>query len=653
MSSKPSNPSPLPRPDLNFNDIPYNTDPKLFQQYTPSALAAAGKLTTDVPPAHDIQKLTAELDGLKNAATQREQIIKSNMELVQQWLKKHEKLVASAASSSLTGVSGSLEGSLSPTLSASGAYGSSSSLNQKLDKKLKLSQTSATSSTPFGMNSSSKAKIKDEYVAVKEEDFYADAGRSMSPQIIAKKRKRDKDSADIDEGSVLFRKTEDGSVKIAITQNGKMKIKIAASSPPPPPFSSGSSSSISSNPIYPLHQTSIPKPLPRSGTPKIPKSKSAAKKHAEKTKIKKKKGSTTDLISEAETPEPESGGPLEGDYSKAKAPPNQIPVAQFWTFCESQFFRPLVDEDFTFLDDMGDQVTPYITPLLGRNYLEQWAEEENAMLPYSDPSIELPNGRRSDSSLKIGGGEREYEERDDTVFGGDVYLGSLTERILSTLREEGMTNLVRNEIDEEDPLSLPKPAKFRSTTEMMVLEDRLKNEIRHLGLIGDDDVGCDHKDGDEVSAELRRLQGELRDQVSVNCKMKQKLKEVAVYYRGWEQYNSVLDALSKQIEVDFLKRYKQAPKNKKRSKSTQTIQVINEQTLETIDKRKWLIDNIGALFPPERVTIPTKSIYAEPKIEPQLQTTNSGNEEAEKESLPSQEPTPPAQPIPPPQITAV
>jgi hypothetical protein len=43
---------------------------------------------------------------------------------------------------------------------------------------------------------------------------------------------------------------------------------------------------------------------------------------------------------------------MEGDYSKAKAPPNQIPVAQFWTFCEGQYFRPLADEDFTFLDDM-------------------------------------------------------------------------------------------------------------------------------------------------------------------------------------------------------------------------------------------------------------------------------------------------------------
>jgi hypothetical protein len=119
--------------------------------------------------------------------------------------------------------------------------------------------------------------------------------------------------------------------------------------------------------------------------------------------------------------------------------------------------------------------------------LEQWAEEEGAMLPHFDTQ---ESHRRTDSIGKLGGA-REYEEMDDTVYGGDIYLGSLTERILSTLREEGI-KLVGSDLDDEDLLSITKPPKFRSTTEMMVLEDRLKNEIRHLGLIGDDDVSISH-----------------------------------------------------------------------------------------------------------------------------------------------------------------
>ena len=35
---------------------------------------------------------------------------------------------------------------------------------------------------------------------------------------------------------------------------------------------------------------------------------------------------------------------------------------------------------------------------------------------------------------------------------------------------------------------------------------------------------------------------------------KQRLKEVAAYHRGWEQYCTVLDAVSKQIEADYTKR---------------------------------------------------------------------------------------------------
>jgi hypothetical protein len=38
------------------------------------------------------------------------------------------------------------------------------------------------------------------------------------------------------------------------------------------------------------------------------------------------------------------------DYSKAKPPPNQIPIAQFWSFCE-QMLRPLTEQDLKGLDE--------------------------------------------------------------------------------------------------------------------------------------------------------------------------------------------------------------------------------------------------------------------------------------------------------------
>ena len=58
--------------------------------------------------------------------------------------------------------------------------------------------------------------------------------------------------------------------------------------------------------------------------------------------MKKKKGDDSGRA----TPELESSIP--GDYSRAKAPPNQIPIAQFWGFCE-QYLRNLTEDDMAYL----------------------------------------------------------------------------------------------------------------------------------------------------------------------------------------------------------------------------------------------------------------------------------------------------------------
>jgi hypothetical protein len=77
--------------------------------------------------------------------------------------------------------------------------------------------------------------------------------------------------------------------------------------------------------------------------------------HAKPKHQKNRKNTTASSLSDMAsfagdgTPEPEFY--IGGDYSKAKAPPNQIPIAQFWGFCEPAFFRPLNDEDFKFLND--------------------------------------------------------------------------------------------------------------------------------------------------------------------------------------------------------------------------------------------------------------------------------------------------------------
>ncbi|KAJ3223986.1 Transcriptional regulator, partial [Chytriomyces hyalinus] len=576
------------------------------------------------------------------------------------------------------------------------------------------------------------------------------ASTSTTSLPTSKKRKGIDDDA---AGAMLYRKTDDGSVKIAITHNGKMKVKIAdsnalsasgatmiatpaallaqggglggaaslaasnalpISSPGMPPVApifskshsknvnslAATSNSMSASPVpFPRNQKSVslisnvlsrrisqfPKTKPQKGAKILTNL-------DKKNRSKKKGGSASaaaaanaqdgeDAVSEAEL------AILRGDYSNAKAPANQIPISQFYSFVDSQFFRPLCDEDFAFLDQRGDDVIPYIIPLLGRPRREQWAEEDNNQAPpvpaVTPPTPSNPWDLGHSPSLTqptpptTVTGPHEYEQVDGTVYGGDVYIGPLAERLLAALGDaEVDLGALSSRIfaeggvieEDEDQLVVPSlsegvvgeqhgvgngagavgggiVAPCRTTADIMAFDDRLRNELRYLGLLGDEGK-VDSTEQDEICTQLRSLQEELRQQVSENTRRKRILKEIASFYRGWEQYNSVLDAISKQIESDYMKRYRQNSNKKKKSRpsggsnssnnltngngssptpglsgaaaasaaaaaaNNKAAQTVLEQTLDNIKKRRMLIESIGGLFPKEKVMIPSESIYA-------------------------------------------
>ncbi|KAI9329244.1 histone acetyltransferases subunit 3-domain-containing protein [Zopfochytrium polystomum] len=430
--------------------------------------------------------------------------------------------------------------------------------------------------------------------------------RPVSPNQL--KRKRDELEVEGEgEGLAAVRKSEDGSVKIALTQNGIMKVKMSSASSSSPPF-----------------------------TQAVPKPKSNRRRGTNASELVEDPSALRN-----ETPEPEKKdeAPVNGDYSKAKAPPQQIPVAQFWSFCESQYFRPLTDEDFAFLDSNGDDVTPFIAPPLGRHYLEQWADEDGAL--FERPPLLLhsePNRRHASTSTAypaatLFASRPEYDDSHSTFIsltgggragcreGGGSSLGDLGQRIIDLVREQDITvpgldldscqkqwNEAAPEeeeaLEEENDIAAfrhgtssdyyghdgyengsrtarasmpngksgefvhleptPAAAAGRPYTEFLPLEDRLLNELKHIGVIDGTKIAMDHKDNDEISQELRRVQHDLLQQMLDNQAKKQRLKELAAYHRGYEQYCSVLDALSKQIEAGYAKRAKTQPKPKKK-----------------------------------------------------------------------------------------
>jgi hypothetical protein len=96
------------------------------------------------------------------------------------------------------------------------------------------------------------------------------------------------------------------------------------------------------------------------------------------------------------------GDPPDANFSEGK-PSDQVDFETFKAYIEP-YFRPFGEEDLAFLNERGDNVTPYIIPKLGKHYSLQWAEEDGAPVPYASPPpgtissvVNYPNTRKGKS----------------------------------------------------------------------------------------------------------------------------------------------------------------------------------------------------------------------------------------------------------------
>ncbi|KAJ3091521.1 Transcriptional regulator [Quaeritorhiza haematococci] len=555
---------------LDFSPIPTDAKPKLFHQYITHLVAAASASTSSsasataattastpgppppIPTSSELQKLQQELEALLAAAKSRTEVLTANSESLSSWLRAKEKAAAGQAGS--TG----------------GKAGSSTSLAES---------SSAGGAKEAGKDKKTKVKLKVGDALVKQET----------------------------ESSTVVRKTEDGSIQLAIQSNGVIKIKKSMSPPPAP--------------------ASTSKPPSRTGTPK-PKTKGLKKDQVSATKDTKRKRrgegedvgagtppSTATIV--VDVPEQLRGEPMvEGDLSKVKVT-NPVPFQQFNSFCD-QFFRNVTEDDLRYLEDRGDEVTPFIMPPLGRHYTEQWAEEDGALIPSFDP----PNEDQSGSPSRGGGsssgqlGPKEYEEIDDTVHVGDVFYGPLTERIICSLFDEGILDMAAladggsgsEPEDESNELrAVVAKGRQRSRGDMMDLENRLRAELKHIGLIDEDEADWEIQDNDEISVELRARQQELRDLRTVNRFRKDRLLERAKSWMAWQEYNNLLDEINKQIELAYVKRFRVA--KKKKAKASKESKPMSESVVQLLERRKRILRELGPLFNLKKFSIPENSIY--------------------------------------------
>ncbi|KAI7816550.1 histone acetyltransferases subunit 3-domain-containing protein [Gamsiella multidivaricata] len=349
----------------------------------------------------------------------------------------------------------------------------------------------------------------------------------------------------------------------------------------------------------------------RHGTPKAGQNRTGDKAHS--ASHQKKKKNSEHQTEKSQKPPPKAQE-VQEDFSKVKVA-NQVPIQTFWASMEP-YFRPFTESDRVVLEEEGDQVTPLLIPPLGKHYLDVWAEEDRALMPYDGyesrrSSVDLVKDSTPSRNTVY---NQPFELTDENIDQDEVSCGPLTERILCSLISEDVVDSKELKQDDDPPPS-PSPAQtgVQSTARNYAeLEERIKRELRYIGLLGNEEIDWDAREDDEISITLRSLQKELRDVMKVNKARKQRLLGLVNNHLAYQEYNTILDDLDKQVEQGYLKRFRMT---KSKKKKTTTPKSLSENALSAMDRRRRFVQGVGPIFPAENYTIPTKSIYQD-ELEP-------------------------------------
>ncbi|KAJ2489092.1 Transcriptional regulator [Coemansia sp. RSA 2050] len=337
-----------------------------------------------------------------------------------------------------------------------------------------------------------------------------------------------------------------------------------------------------------------------------------------------------------------TGTPVQDDFSRVKVA-NQVQTQVFWASLEP-YFRNVTEDDLAFLENTHDNQESYAMPRLGKFYARAWAEEEISHFP-----DHMNNNKTRYAAKHLLSSEEPPRTRPATAsFSGtdlvdsdlaynSVRLAPLTERLISALVAErlvmngeswsanakhdatsnGSNGIGNGHHDEgtsvndsgsEEGDDGMEPRQLSSAGDLISLEDRLKRELRYIGILDDDDVDWDDREDDEVCVTMRSLQRQLREQTRINAQRKERLLPIAKEHTGYQEYTQVIDELDKQVEQSYLKRHRLTKSRKRKSAPIKTV-ALSDNAVSAMDRRRRVTQAIGHLFPAEKFGLPTESVF--------------------------------------------
>lgn len=332
--------------------------------------------------------------------------------------------------------------------------------------------------------------------------------------------------------------------------------------------------------------------------------------------------------------------------------------------------KNIIPVDFNHTD-YDPNVSPYLIPKLGPFYADMWSDEDASLgaklnsPAYQQPPMDIYKPRGSIENLSD---EKLYTEDiscgplsnrllsailsiNDTKDEDDGSGNEGRPHELDIRRdsngleesEEGASNLgfdIATQLDSGEDYNI--------TTEMndfYSIEERLKRELKYIGIfmnlpnresdddrrfkipgkelkksssdrsisgsIIDDDEWIKNKEDDEVCAEIRALQKDLKEAVSNNRLRKKLLISLVEEQVAYQEYCTILDDLDKQVDQAYIKRLKAKSKKKKLATDALQLHAANSGLRVLLDKRNRWIENIGKLFAAPEIMkrVPKESVF--------------------------------------------
>lgn len=302
---------------------------------------------------------------------------------------------------------------------------------------------------------------------------------------------------------------------------------------------------------------------------------------------------------------------------------SQVPAATFFHYADA-YFKPVTEDDLAWLSAKSDDPAPFHFPELGRPYRQVWEQEDRAlqgMLSAPDdaaaaaaaaaaPTGDAAPGAASDAAPTAASSLRLRDLTDAHMYSRTAHGGPLLERLTAALLPMPAAS-VDGPADARDvgPPDVHKP--------WCDAEAQARQACEAVGLLESGaPVRWEAAADGPVAAALRAAQSRLRQQMAANEQRMARLFRVAKDRMAYQDYQTCLQAVDREIEASWTKRTRQmkASQGRKRKGEADAAPVrpaLPDNLPELLQRRKKLKMAFEPLFAtmPHASGPPTESIY--------------------------------------------